>query len=81
MAWVSLYLGVRVRTRGAKKSIGTDNTIRPIRRELKQLRADGAIDNKTYRLYYRHSKGGLYRNKNHMLTHMHAGGVLKKGGD
>jgi len=72
--------------RGAKKARTPKkrawiNTIRPIRRELKHLRADGAIDNKTYRLYYRHSKGGLYRNKRHMLTHMQAGGVLKKEGD
>jgi len=56
-------------------------TIRPIRRELKMLRADGVIDAKTYRLYYRYAKGGLYRNRKHMIAQMTSQGVLKKGGE
>ncbi|HID74144.1 MAG TPA: 50S ribosomal protein L19e [Thermoplasmata archaeon] len=55
-------------------------TIRPIRRELRRLRKEGLIDSKTYRLYYRHAKGGLYRNRRHMLSHMEAEDVLRKGG-
>ncbi len=53
-------------------------TIRPIRRELKHLRDEGYIDASTYRQYYRHAKGNLYRNRAHLLSHIKAEGVLIK---
>ena len=64
---------------GSRK--GTDNarvpdkrrwisTIRPIRDELKQLRADGKITPSVYRLYYRRAKGGVYKNRRNLRMHM-----------
>ena len=53
-------------------------TIRPIRKELKQLRADGKITPSVYRLYYRRAKGGLYKSRAHLKQHMTAAGHLKE---
>ena len=53
-------------------------TIRPIRKELKQLRADGKITPSVYRLYYRKAKGGLYKSRAHLRQHMTAAGHLKE---
>ena len=72
---------------GSRK--GTDNarvpdkrrwisTIRPIREELKQLRADGKITPSAYRLYYRRAKGGVYKNRRNLRMHMINAGHLKE---
>ena len=72
---------------GSRK--GTDNarvsdkrrwisTIRPIRDELKQLRADGKITPSVYRLYYRRAKGGVYKNRRNLRMHMINAGHLKE---
>lgn len=53
-------------------------TIRPIRDELKTLRADGKITPAVYRLYYRRAKGGVYKSRSHMRQHMIAAGHLKQ---
>jgi len=53
-------------------------TIRPIREELKQLRADGKITPSVYRLYYRKSKGGVYTSRRNLKQHMVADGNLKE---
>lgn len=53
-------------------------TIRPIRDELKQLRADGKITPSVYRLYYRKAKGGLYTSRRNLKQHMVADGNLKE---
>ena len=53
-------------------------TIRPIRAELKTLRADGKITPSVYRLYYRWAKGGLYKSRAHLRQHMTAAGHLKE---
>ena len=53
-------------------------TIRPIRAELKSLRADGKITPSVYRLYYRRAKGGLYKSRAHLRQHMVAAGHLKE---
>lgn len=45
-------------------------TIRPIRARLKEHRAEGRIDRGTYRKYYRQSKGGMFKSKSHLETHM-----------
>ncbi len=53
-------------------------TIRPIRDELKTLRADGTITPSVYRLYYRKAKGGMFKSRRHMKQHMIAAGHLKE---
>jgi large subunit ribosomal protein L19e len=53
-------------------------TIRPIRAELKALRADGSITPSVYRLYYRKAKGGMFKSRRHLRQHMIAAGHLKE---
>ncbi len=53
-------------------------TIRPIRKYLKQLRNNKLIDKSTYRNYYMKSKGGEFRNKHHLKTHLISDGILKE---
>jgi len=53
-------------------------TIRPIRSYLKTLRDDKKIDKTTYRRYYRKAKGGEFRSRHHLQTHLISGGVIKK---
>lgn len=50
--------------------------IRALRSELTDLRDKGAIDRKTYRNYYVRAKGGQFRSRAHMVTHMKTEGVL-----
>ena len=47
-------------------------TIRPIRRTLKEYRTGGVISPETYRQYYRHASGGMFRSVSHMKLHMEA---------
>ena len=54
------------------------NTIRPLRRLLKEFRDNGTIDRKTYRRLYRMAKGGAFRSRNHMLLYMRDHGILAK---
>ena len=55
------------------------NTIRPIRTYLKTLREEKQIDTTTYRKYYRKAKGGEFRSKHHLQTHLISDGILKEG--
>lgn len=52
--------------------------IRPMRRKLKELRDTGKIDTRTYRSYYMKAKGGQFKNRPHMESHMRAEGILKE---
>ena len=52
-------------------------TIRPIRQYLKTLRDEKQIDKTTYRKYYMKAKGGEFRSKHHLQTHLVADGILK----
>ena len=52
--------------------------IRPIRADLKTLRDENKIDRSVYRKYYRKAKGGEFRSRHHLKTHLIADGVLKK---
>jgi len=54
-------------------------TIRPIRTFLKTMRDEKKIDNTTYRRYYRKAKGGEFRSRQHLQTHMISDDVIKKG--
>ena len=53
-------------------------TIRPIRTYLKQLREETKIDAHTYRVYYRKAKGGVFRSKQHLKSHLLAGNIIKE---
>jgi len=55
------------------------NTIRPIRTYLKTLREEKQINATTYRKYYRKAKGGEFRSKHHLQTHLISDGILKEG--
>ena len=44
--------------------------IRPLRKELKRLRAEGRITSKVYRELYRKAKGNAFRNTAHLRTHI-----------
>jgi len=53
--------------------------IRPIREELKQLRDNGRISRSVYREFYRKAKGGMFKNRNHLIGHLVSEGHLKEG--
>jgi large subunit ribosomal protein L19e len=53
-------------------------TIRPIRAFLKQLRDDKILDAHQYRNYYKKAKGGTFRNKQHLKTHLQTDGIQLK---
>ena len=53
-------------------------TIRPIRTYLKQLREDAKIDSHTYRVYYKKAKGGVFRNKQHLKSHLLSDNIIKE---
>ncbi|HHH79928.1 MAG TPA: 50S ribosomal protein L19e [Thermoplasmatales archaeon] len=54
------------------------STIRSLRSYLKQLRDEGQIDRHIYRVYYRRAKGGEFRSRGHLKTHLTADGILKE---
>ncbi|HEC32379.1 MAG TPA: 50S ribosomal protein L19e [Deltaproteobacteria bacterium] len=53
-------------------------TIRPLRAYLKELRDSQQIDKSTYRRYYMKAKGGEFRSRRHLRSHLISDGVLKK---
>jgi large subunit ribosomal protein L19e len=52
--------------------------IRPIRKKLKELRDTGKIDPATYRIYYLKAKGGVFKNKSHLISHLKSEDILKE---
>ena len=50
--------------------------IRALRDELRSLREKGAIDAHTYRVYYVRAKGGQFRSRAHLKSHMKTEGAL-----
>ena len=52
-------------------------TIRPIRTYLKTLKGEKKIDSHTYRRYYLRSKGGEFKSKRHLETHLISDGIIK----
>jgi large subunit ribosomal protein L19e len=50
--------------------------IRALRSELRELREKGAIDAGTYRDYYVRAKGGQFRSRAHLRSHMKTEGAL-----
>lgn len=53
-------------------------TIRPIRAYLRELKKEGIIDKSTYRKYYIRAKGGDFRNKHHLRTHLIMEGIIEE---
>jgi len=56
------------------------NTIRPLRRMLKELRDKGAIDSNTYRKTYMLIKSGAFRSRSHLKLYLKQRGVLHEKG-
>jgi large subunit ribosomal protein L19e len=52
--------------------------IRPMRKRLRELRDQGKIDPATYREYYMKAKGGAFKNRPHLESHLKAEGILKE---
>lgn len=52
--------------------------IRALRRRLKELRADGALDKSVYCRLYRKAKGGEYRSVSHLNSHLESEKLLQK---
>jgi large subunit ribosomal protein L19e len=52
------------------------NTIRPLRRMLKELRDKGTIDTRTYRKTYYLIKSGAFRNRSHLKVYLKQKGIL-----
>lgn len=52
-------------------------TVRPLRRFLRKLRDSGQIDKKDYRKLYLRIKGGMFRNKKHLLFYLKEHELLK----
>jgi len=53
-------------------------TVRPLRRYLKELKASEEIDNPTFKKLYMLVKGGVFRSRTHMRIYMEQHGMLKK---
>jgi len=53
-------------------------TIRPIRSYLKDLRSEKKITPSIYRKYYRKAKGGEFRSRHHLETHLISDKVIIK---
>jgi large subunit ribosomal protein L19e len=54
-------------------------TIRPIRATLKDLRDNGKITTKVYREFYMKAKGGVFKSRAHVLSHLKNEGHLQEG--
>lgn len=69
--------------RGSKNSIIDSKTkwiqtVRPLRRELKEMKASGSIENSTYKQMRRLVKGGMFRSRSHLRLYLEQHGLLKK---
>ena len=51
-------------------------TIRPIRAVLREMRENERITPSVYRQYYRKAKGGSFRSRAHLVSHMRTDGVI-----
>jgi large subunit ribosomal protein L19e len=56
------------------------NTVRPLRRMLKELRDKGVIDTNMYRKTYMMVKSGAFRSRSHLKLHLKQRGVLDEEG-
>ncbi len=54
-------------------------TIRPIRRYLRELRDSDVITRSQYRTYYQRAKGGEFHSIRHLKTHLQMEGTVEEG--
>jgi large subunit ribosomal protein L19e len=52
-------------------------TVRPLRMRLRELKRDGTINQREYRRLYQMVKGGAFKSKAHLETHLRERGLLK----
>lgn len=72
--------GSRKGTKNARtpKKAAWIGVVRPIRQRLREMKADGRIDETTYRKFYLQTKGGMFKNKTDLEFHMRSSGHLKE---
>ena len=72
-------IGSRKGTRRARqpKKASWIRTVRPLRARLRKLKRDGTIDKHEYRRLYRMVKGGAFKSRIHLETHLRERGLLK----
>lgn len=56
------------------------NTIRPLRRMLKDLKNEEKIDKNTYRKIYLLTKAGTFRSRSHLRLYLQQRGILSEDG-
>lgn len=73
-------IGSRRGTRGARSPAKKRwiQTIRPIRRVLRELRDEQKITPGVYRDFYMKAKGGMFKSKAHIVSHLKMEGHLKE---
>jgi large subunit ribosomal protein L19e len=69
--------------KGAKHSIVTAKrkwiqTVRPLRKSLRELKDSQHIDNATYKQMRKLIKGGMFRSRSHLKIYLEQRGMLKK---
>ncbi len=52
--------------------------IRAMRRRLRELKAQGRIDVRTYRRFYSRAKGGMFKSTSHLEQQLRAAGAIKE---
>ncbi len=72
--------GSRKGRAGARSPTKRDwiQTIRPLRAELRELRDSGKISKHIYREFYMKAKGGVFKSRTHLLTHLKSEGHLQE---
>ncbi len=53
------------------------STIRPIRAQLREFRDQKLIERNVYRKFYMYAKGGMFKSRAHLISHLKAENVLK----
>lgn len=69
--------GSRKGSRAGEEKKHWMRTIRAIRSQLKQLRAEQRIEKSTYRSLYMKSKSGFFRSRAHLMTYIERNNLLK----
>jgi large subunit ribosomal protein L19e len=71
--------GTRKGASGARtpKKANWIKTVRPLRLKLKELRKDGSLGPGEYRKLYLMVKGGSFKSKAHLVSHLKEKGILK----
>ena len=65
-----------MKARQPKKSAWIQS-VRPLRSRLRELKREGVIDQREYRRLYRMVKGGAFKSRAHLETHLKERGLLR----